>query len=65
MQAFSFQLIKAPESLGKIDLKDVGLFWNRSVHKFCCLKALISLEQVNTSVKTGEHHVKVLLKRIH
>ena len=31
-------------------LKDVELFWNRSVHKFYCLKALFTLEQVNTSV---------------
>ena len=26
------------------------LFWNRSVHKFYCLKVLITLEQVNTLV---------------
>ena len=30
------------ESLGKIDEKDVKLFWNESVRKFYCLKALIS-----------------------
>ena len=53
------------ESLGKIDVKDVELFWNELVHEFYCLKALICLEQVNTSVKTGEHHVKVLRKRFH
>ena len=27
------------ESLGKIDAKDVKLFWNGSVHEFYCLKA--------------------------
>ena len=40
------------ESLGKIDVKVVKLFQNGSVHKFYCLKALITLEQVNTSLKT-------------
>ena len=38
---------------GKIDTKDVKLFWNRWVHKFYRLKALITLEQVNTSVITS------------
>ena len=48
---------------GKIDTKDVKLFWNRWVHKFYRLKALITLEQVNTSVindaneSYGEHTV--------
>ena len=42
------------ESLGKIDAKDVELFRNGSVHEFCRLKALITLEQVNTSVKTSK-----------
>ena len=36
------------EGLGKIDVKDVALFWNRSVQEFYHLKALITLEQVNT-----------------
>ena len=40
------------ESLRKIDAKDVELFQNGSVFEFCCLKALITLEQMNTSVKT-------------
>ena len=40
------------ESLRKIDAKDVELFQNGSVYEFCCLKALITLEQMNTSVKT-------------
>ena len=35
------------EGLGKIDVKDVALFWNRSVQEFYLL-ALITLEQVNT-----------------
>ena len=34
---------------GKIDTKDVKLFWNGWVHKFYHLKALITLEQVNTT----------------
>ena len=36
--------------LGKVNDKDLGLFWNRLVCKFCRLKVLITLEQVNTSV---------------
>ena len=40
------------ESLGKINAKinQCELFRNRSVHKFYCLKSLITLEQVTTSV---------------
>ena len=41
------------ESLGKIEAKDVELFLNWSVEEFFRLKALITLEQVNTSVKTS------------
>ena len=41
------------ESSGKIDAKDVELFRNGSVQEFFRLKALITLEQVNTSVKTS------------
>ena len=37
------------ESLGKINLK---LFRNESVNEFYRLKALITLEQVNTAVTT-------------
>lgn len=37
-------------SFGKINAKDVELFRDRSVHEFYHLKALITLEQVNTSV---------------
>jgi len=50
MQAiFSSYLVLKPcmfseESLG------LELFWNRSVHKLYCLKALITLEQANTLV---------------
>ena len=43
-------------SLGKIGAKDVELFRYRSGHEFFLLqeiKALITLEQVNTSVKTS------------
>ena len=36
------------EGLGKIAVKDVALFRNRSVQEFYLLKALITLEQVNT-----------------
>ena len=36
----------------RIDAKDIELFLNGSVHKFYCLKALITLEQVITSMKT-------------
>ena len=38
------------ESLGKINVKDVELFRNGSVHESCRLKALITLEEVNTSM---------------
>lgn len=40
------------DSLGKIDVKDVEPFQNGSVHKFYRLQALITLAQVNASVKT-------------
>ena len=33
------------ESLGKVNAKDLELFWNRLVHKLYCLKVLITLEQ--------------------
>ena len=38
------------ECLGSINAKDGDLFRNRSVHDFYLLKALITLEQVITSV---------------
>ena len=38
------------ESLGNINVKDVELFWKGSHHKFYHLIALITLEEVNTSV---------------
>ena len=38
------------ENLGDINAKDVELFWNGSNHKLYHLKALITLEQVHTSV---------------
>ena len=38
--------------IGKIDVKDVEPFQNGLVHKFYHLQALITLAQVNTSVKT-------------
>ena len=38
------------ESRGKINAKDVELFRNGWVHEFYHLKALIALEQVNTSI---------------
>ena len=38
------------ESLEKIKAKDVELIWNGWVHEFYRLKALITLEQVNSSV---------------
>ena len=37
-------------SLGKIDMNDLELFRNGSVHEFYSLEALITLEQMNTSV---------------
>ena len=48
-------IFKAPcmfceESLGNINAKDIELFRNGSVREFYRLKALIALEQVNTSV---------------
>ena len=30
------------DSLGKVNAKDLELFWNRLVHKFYCLKVLIT-----------------------
>ena len=38
------------ESLGKTNAKDFELFLNGSAHKFNCLKAVITLEQLNFSV---------------
>ena len=38
------------ESLGKVNAKDVKLFQKGSLHKPYCLKAVITLKQVNTSV---------------
>ena len=38
------------ESLGKTNVKDSELFRNGSAHEFYRLKALITLEQVNTLV---------------
>ena len=38
------------KALGKVNAKDLELFWNRLVHKFYRLKALITLEQVNASL---------------
>ena len=38
------------ESFGKINAKDVELFQNGSVHEFYHSQALITLEEVNTSV---------------
>ena len=38
-------------------LKDVELFRNESVHEFYRLKALISLEQVNTSVSKQKENL--------
>jgi len=38
------------ENLGKINVKNVELFRNGLVHEFCRLKALITLEEVNTSM---------------
>ena len=32
------------ESLGKVNAKDLELFWNRLVHELYCLKVLITLE---------------------
>ena len=34
------------ESLGKVNAKDLEIFQNRLVHKFYCLKVLITLEPV-------------------
>ena len=39
-------LMFCEESLGKVNAKDLELFRNRLVHKFYCLKVLITLEQV-------------------
>ena len=34
------------ESLGKVNAKDLELFWNSLVHEFYCLKVLMTLERV-------------------
>ena len=39
------------ESLGKVNAKDLELFWNRLVHEFYCLKVLITLEQVVEKIR--------------
>ena len=44
--------------LGKINAKDAELFPNGSVHGFYCLKALITLEQVNTPVDEKKMNLK-------
>lgn len=46
---FSFVSLFCEDILGTINVKVVKLFQNSSVHQ---LKALITLERVNTSVKT-------------
>ena len=38
------------ESLRNIDAKDLEPFWKGSVHEFNLLKALMTLEQVNSSM---------------
>ena len=50
---FRERCIFREESFGKVNSKDVELFRNGSVHEFYHLKALITLEQVNTSVVSG------------
>ena len=45
------------ESLGKVNAKDLELFWNMLVHDFYRLKVLITLEQVNTSVVKKKKNV--------
>ena len=47
------------ESFGKINAIYVELFQNGSVHEFYCLKALISLEQVNISVIKKRRRIAV------
>ena len=42
----------------KINAKDVELFGKGSVHKFYHLNALITLEQVNTSVVEKEKNLQ-------
>ena len=49
----SYNTSRAPcmsfeERLGKINAEDVELFWNGSVYEFYHLKALITLEQMNS-----------------
>ena len=41
------------ESLRKINAKYLELFRRGSVHKFCCLKVLITLEQLNELLISG------------
>ena len=45
------------ESLGKINKCELVLFRNGSVHKFCLVKELITLEQVNTPVVDDDWNV--------
>ena len=51
-----YNIFRAPcmffeESLGKINAEDVEFFWNGSVYEFYRLKALITLEQMNSGLK--------------
>ena len=50
------------ESLGKINKCDLELFRNGSVHEFYRLKALITLEQVNTTEWSKK--IRILISKI-
>ena len=54
------------ESFGEINVKDVKLFRNRSLHEFYHLKALITLEQVNILVVKKRRRIamsKIFVRR--
>ena len=51
------------ESLGKVNAKDLELFQNRLVHKFYCLKVLITLEQVVEKKKNLNEQRKILMSK--
>ena len=58
-QAFLTETVETGDKYRDVTtyLKDVELFRNESVHEFYRLKALISLEQVNTSVSKQKENL--------
>ena len=49
--------------LNRKDKCDLELFWNRLVHRFYHLKALITFEKVNTSVVGKKKRRRILISK--